>query len=75
MSEALRDFLSSGRKLLNDTKAPKAKTTKSQPPPLGAPVDTDPHKVFQKRTIADKPKKTEVVKDMEKFIKQAEDKL
>jgi len=33
------------------------------------------HKVFQKRTIADKPKKTEVVKDMEKFIKQAEDKL
>jgi hypothetical protein len=76
MSEALKDFLASGRKLLGDTKTPTAKTTKKQPPAVGTgPVETDPHKIFQRRTIQEKPKKSEVVEDMKKFIKQAEDKL
>jgi hypothetical protein len=76
MSEALKDFLASGRKLLGDTKTPKAKETKKQPPSVGSgPVETDPHKIFQRRTIQEKPKKSEVVEDMKKFIKQAEDKL
>jgi len=76
MSEALKDFLASGRKLLGDTKTPTAKETKKQPPSVGSgPVETDPHKIFQRRTIQQKPKKSEVVEDMKKFIKQAEDKL
>lgn len=76
MSEALKDFLASGRKLLGDTKTPTAKETKKQPPSVGSgPVETDPHKIFQRRTIQEKPKKSEVVEDMKKFIKQAEDKL
>jgi methionine synthase II (cobalamin-independent) len=76
MSDILKDFLSSGRKLLDDTKSPSAKTTKKQPPGVGTgPVETDPHKIFQRRTIQEKPKKSEVVEDIKKFIKQAEDDL
>jgi hypothetical protein len=37
------------------------------------PVETDPHKVFIKRTIAEKPKKAEVVEEMKRFTKAAED--
>jgi hypothetical protein len=35
----------------------------------------DPHKVFQKNTINNLPKKAEMLKDVERFIKQAEDLL
>ena len=76
MSDILKDFLASGRKLLDDTKSPTAKTTKKQPPAVStAPVETDPHKIFERRTIQEKPKKSEVVEDIKKFIKQAEDEL
>jgi len=35
----------------------------------------DPHKVFVKYSIANKPKKAELLVDIKKFIKQAEDLL
>jgi hypothetical protein len=72
---ALRDFLSSGRKLLQDTKAPRRaleKKTKVQDALTGEVKETDPHKVFIKRTIQEKPKKAEVITEFKKFIEQAE---
>ena len=75
---ALREFLSSGKKLLQDTKAPRRvleKKTKTADPLTGEVKETDPHKVFVRRTIQEKPKKAEVITEFKKFIEQAEAKL
>lgn len=74
MSSVLKDLMSSGRKLLTDTKTP-ATEKKVKPSTIHNPVETDPHKVFIKRTIAEKPKKAEVVEEMKRFCKAAEDAL
>jgi len=61
---------------LSDTKVPATKEKRekivknSETPP-----ESDPHKAFIKKTITDKPKKEDVVKDLERFIKEAESKL
>jgi hypothetical protein len=74
MSSLLKDLLSSGRKILVDTKQPPV-TKKVTGSTIHTPVEADPHKVFVKRTIAEKPKKADVVEDMKRFCKQAEDAL
>jgi len=74
MDATYKSFLESGRHLVMDTKTPRKHGTK--PPPIamtGGSGSEDPHKVFVKNTISSKPKKAELVKDIEKFIKQAED--
>jgi hypothetical protein len=38
----------------------------------GGPGSDDPHKTFVKNAITSKPKKTELVEDIKKFIKTAE---
>lgn len=78
MGDYLKNVLASGRQILGDTKAPpKPKSQKAQPTPLTqlGGGETDPHKLFVKKTVFDKPKKTDLVKDFERFISQAEDSL
>lgn len=78
MSDYLAQVIKSGRTLLKDTKQPASKekrevVAKSKMTPT--PEDSDPHKVFIKKTISDKPKKLEVVESMKRFIKAEESKL
>lgn len=79
MDSTLKALMDSGRKVIADSKTPKMAQKKKQvsrDEALGVgPQDTDPHRVFVKRTINEKPKKAEVVKDIERFIKQAEAEL
>ena len=70
----LKSFLQSGRHLLLDTKAPKKtqkkeKVTKAE---VFGDLETDPHKIFRKRCIHEKPKKADVVLDIKRFIEAAE---
>ena len=78
MSDYLSQVLKSGRTLLKDTKTPASKekretVAKSKTAPT--PEDSDPHKVFIRKTISDKPKKLDVVESMMRFIKAEEAKL
>ena len=73
-SDYLKDVMASGRKILGDTKAP-AQSKAPKPSSITQPPESDPHKVFVKRTVQDKPKKQEVVEEMKRFIKVAEDAL
>lgn len=79
MSSYLKDVLSSGRKILGDTKqlpppAQKGEEKgKPKPSSIHNPPETDPHKVFIKRAINERPKKGEMVEEIKKFIKRAED--
>ena len=75
-SAYLKQFLASGKQLLSDTKIPatKEKREKVAKNATEAP-DSDPHKAFVKKDITDKPKKEDVVKDFQRFIKEAEAKL
>lgn len=75
-TELLRQFLSSGKQLIEDTKVPRKVSAKQQKAVQSKPEELgDPHKVFIRRTIQDKPKKAEIVKEFERFIKVEEDKL
>jgi hypothetical protein len=73
MDATYRSFLETGKSLLLDTKIPRKKNQKVSP--SLEPLDADPHKALVKRTIANKPKKSELVDDFKKFIKAAEDEL
>ena len=73
-SDYLKDVLTSGRTILGDTKMPKLKS-KTKPSSLTEPPESDPHKIFIKKTIADKPPKKDVVETMMRFCKAAEDAL
>lgn len=75
MDGRLKEMFDTGRKLLVDTKKPKPPTMKSSSSASSAPVETDPHKNFVKRTINEKPKKVELLKDIKRFIEQAEAEL
>lgn len=76
MDATLRAFLESGRKLITDSKTPRMPQKKKQVSLAeatgSAPAETDPHKIFVKRTIDEKPKKSELLKDIHKFIVMAE---
>ena len=73
MSSYLKDVLSTGRKILGDTKQLPVKDSKPKPSSIHNPPESDPHKIFIKRAISERPKKSEMVDEIKKFIKQAED--
>lgn len=83
MSDYLKDVLASGRKLLSDTKTPRKAPTKAEEKPgkpltspaAGSGPETDPHKIFVKRMIQERPKKTELVEEVQKFCVEADSKL
>ena len=64
-------MLKAGRKILTDTKTPKLIIKKSKEQ-IGSPTETDPHKVFIRRTIQEKPKKAAIVEEIKRFITAAE---
>ena len=75
MSAHLNDFLKSGKKILEDTKAPalpKKKGEKVKALGTEQPQETDPHKVLIRRTVQEKPKKKELIEEFQKFITAAE---
>jgi len=74
MDSSLKAFFDSGRKLLIDTKLPKLTPSKA-PKKMDTPLEGDPHKVFVRRVIQEKPKAKELVEDMKKFITAAEEQL
>ena len=76
MSDKLAEFFTTGRKLVSDTKQPKPAHKKKQSATQDiAAFEGDPHKVFIKRTISERPKKLEIIKDIVRFIKAAEAEL
>ena len=78
MDGNFKDFMSSGRALITDTKTPKVKAVSVKAPKVGleAPVECkDPHRMLIKRCIDDKIKKSEVIEEFKKFIDSAEAQL
>jgi hypothetical protein len=82
MGDYLKEVLASGRKILVDTKTPRKalepdkKSGKVPNPAAGsAPHETDPHKIFVKRAVKEKLKKTEIVEEVQKFCDDADSKL
>lgn len=74
MASYLKDVMASGRVILGDTKIPKL-SKQTKPSSVTEPPESDPHKIFVKRTINEKPSKKDVVEEMKRFIKVAEDAL
>jgi hypothetical protein len=78
MDGTYREFLSSGKALITDTKTPKVKSESVKKSKAGfdtPPIEKDPHRVLIRRCIDDKIKKSDVVEEFKKFIQQAEDAL
>ena len=74
MDSILKDFLSSGRALVSDTKKPMTKAPKNEKGKHSMmETETDPHRVFIRRIIKEKPPKKEVVEQFQRFIDAAED--
>lgn len=74
MDNTFKEFLASGRTLLLDTKTPRklvapARKIKKEDMGLG---ETDPYKAFVRRVVQEKPKKTEIVKELKRFAEAAE---
>ena len=75
-SSYLTNLLKSGKQILADTKIPASKEKREKIAKNAQELpDSDPHKAFVKKTITEKPPKDSVVKDFERFIKEAEAKL
>lgn len=78
MSDTLKEFLSSGKRMIFDTKQPKIKTVPVASKAKEAMMDgeeRDPHKRFVKYCIKNKPDTKEFLKEIQKFIDEAEAKL
>ena len=77
MDAALKALQESGKRLLVDTKQRKTSGPKKPNPSkdLIEPAETDPYRVFVRRVIAERPGKQEILKDIQRFIKVAEDAL
>ncbi len=73
MSAYLQDILKSGKKIITDTKVPAKMISKKKTSPMDIPAETDPHKLLIRRTIEEKPKKSELIEEFKKFIQAAED--
>lgn len=76
-SQYLNEMLTAGKKILEDTKAPrrivkKGETDKRLKAASDAPTDTDPHKVMIRRTIQEKPKKSDLIDEFKRFVDSAE---
>jgi hypothetical protein len=76
MDPVIKSLFDSGRKLIADSKAAKPPASKKGKAKLASeamePPETDPHKIFIKRAIRDKPKPAELLKDIKRFIEDAE---
>ena len=77
MDTTLKSLFDSGRKLLADTKAPKPPhqgklKDKVTPASMAKPTESDPYRMFAKRTIHERPKKPELVDDIKRLIEMAE---
>jgi hypothetical protein len=73
MDGTLKQFMESGKHLIQNTRLPKQKPSNIAPSP--AKQDEfigDAHQVFVRRTKKELPKKLEVVEELKKFIKVAE---
>ena len=72
--DVLKDLANRGCKIVLDSKTRPVKNA-PKPPAITTAPETDPHKAFIKRTIQERPKKADVVEELKKFIKQAEESL
>ena len=78
MDGTYKEFLSSGRALITDTKTAKVKSESVKKAKSGfdtPPMDKDPHKTLIRRCIEDKIKKSDVVEEFKKFIEIAENEM
>jgi hypothetical protein len=78
MDGAYKEFVSSGRALITDTKTAKVKSESVKKASTGfqtPPADKDPHKVLVRRCIDDKIKKSDIVEEFKKFIESAENEM
>lgn len=77
MDATLKGMLDAGKRLLVDTKQKRTAGPKKPNPSkdLVEPAETDPYRIFTRRVIAERPKKDEILKDIHRFIKAAEDAL
>jgi hypothetical protein len=75
MSDYLKQFLSKGGKILDDTKEPGIKKSIAKVAPLGTQAPEDPHKAFIDRCIQERPKKIDIVEDLKRFVKIEDAKL
>jgi len=79
MDATLKAFLESGRALVADTKTPRKlppkdqKVSKAEVLTGKAPDDSDPYRVFVKKTVTEKPKRKDVVEAFKRFIVAEED--
>lgn len=73
MDGTLKQFMESGRHIIQDSKLPKQKPSKVAPTPEKMDEFVgDAHQVFVRRTKKELPKKLDVVEELKKFIKVAE---
>lgn len=76
MDPIVKSFFDTGRKLISDSKTAKPPASKKGKASLATeamqPPETDPHKIFVKRAIREKPKNAEMIKEIKKFIQVAE---
>jgi len=78
MDNNLKEFLSSGKRMITDTKQPKPKTSSVPAKAKSEALDgnePDPHKRFVKYCVKNKPDAKELIKEFEKFIEIEEAKL
>ena len=82
MADYLKSVLSTGARILSDTKTPRknpesadSKPGKLPNPAAGSPLERDPHKVFVKRAIKERPKKADIVEEVQKFCDEEDAKL
>ena len=80
MDATLKALFESGKTLLTDTKSPrKPAPAKGKKGPatkdMTGPPETDPFKIFVRKCVDEKRKKPEIVEDIKRFIKVAEDAL
>ena len=76
MDPIVKSLFDSGRKLIGDSKAAKAPASRKGKASLASeamePPETDPHKIFVKRAIREKPKTADMIKEIKRFIEEAE---
>ena len=81
IDETFKNFLQSGRTILRDTKMPRkipanvAKKGKEAHQLKESPVSDDPHKVFVRKVVTEKPKKKDILEQIKRFIVAAEENL
>lgn len=81
MDETFKNFLQTGRTILRDTKMPRKIPVKVEKKGKEAhqlkqsPVSDDPHKVFVRKVVAEKPKKKDILEQIKRFIVSAEEDL